>query len=85
MRLFRRLISPDTIARFLRLLFLGGTISCAIAADIFVAPNGDDRNVGNKENPIKTLPFAQKQARAFAGKEPVSVHLAPGIYYLNLS
>ena len=52
------------------------------AADIFVAPGGNDSNAGSAEAPVATLQAAQLKARALAGKEAVTVHVADGVYYL---
>ncbi len=52
------------------------------AADLYVAPDGADTNPGSRLGPLKTLPASQVAARAFSGKEPVTVHVADGTYYL---
>lgn len=52
------------------------------AADVFVSPNGDDANTGTKQSPLASLSAAKSAAAIFAGKEPVTVHLGDGTYYL---
>lgn len=63
------------------------SMACAIptfahAADLHVAPHGDDLNSGDATRPFATLAAARDAARAFVGREPVTVHVADGIYYL---
>jgi len=54
------------------------------AAELWVAPDGDDAAAGTKARPLKTLDAARRKVRAMPerGKEPVTVHLAGGTYYL---
>jgi hypothetical protein len=52
------------------------------AAEIYVAPDGDDANSGTREFPLQTLAAARDAVRPLAGKEPISVHVADGVYYL---
>ena len=52
------------------------------AADIFVSPNGKDTNPGTLAAPLQTLQAAQMAARKVAGREPVTVNLKEGVYYL---
>lgn len=57
-------------------------LGSAYAADIFVSPMGNDTNAGTKEAPLGSMAAAKDAAAKFAGKEPVTVHVADGIYYL---
>ena len=57
-------------------------VSALFAADIHVAPNGSDRNPGTTLQPLATLHATRDAARPFAGREAVTIHVAPGIYYL---
>ncbi len=57
-------------------------VSALFAADIHVAPNGSDRNPGTALKPLATLHAARDAARPSAGREAVTIHVAPGIYYL---
>ncbi|TWU44224.1 serine endoprotease [Novipirellula aureliae] len=68
----------------LALLFaLAGPIGSATdAADIYVAVTGSDTNRGTSDQPVASLAAAQKLARASAGSEAVTVHVADGVYYL---
>ena len=70
--------------RFLPILgcLLATLFSSAQAADIYVSPNGSDENSGSAETPVASLAAAQQKARAVAGKEAVTVHVADGVYYL---
>ena len=50
---------------------------------IYVSPTGDDTNDGSQTAPYKTIQKAIDATSAFAGKQPVSVQLHGGIYYLE--
>jgi hypothetical protein len=52
------------------------------AADLHVATSGSDRNPGTSAKPFATLAAARDAARAFAGREPVTINVADGVYYL---
>ena len=67
---------------FTSLVYL--TLSCGqlVAADLYVAVTGNDANPGTSAAPLKSLDVARKAARAFAGKESVTVFVADGVYYL---
>jgi hypothetical protein len=52
------------------------------AANLHVAPSGNDGNPGTRAAPFRTLAAARDAARRFAGKESVTVHVADGIHYL---
>lgn len=43
-----------------------------MAGDIFVATNGDDKNSGTKDAPVKTLERALELARALSKEEKVT-------------
>ncbi|HTI72015.1 MAG TPA: PDZ domain-containing protein [Candidatus Limnocylindria bacterium] len=53
------------------------------AADLYVGVEGQDANVGTKSSPFATLEAAQRAAQKVASREPVTVHVAPGVYYLS--
>ena len=57
-------------------------LSPVAAVDFYVASGGDDAGPGTPDKPFATLIHAQQVARAVAGKEPVTVNLRGGIYYL---
>uniref|UniRef100_UPI00356ABB4A right-handed parallel beta-helix repeat-containing protein n=1 Tax=Pontiella sp. TaxID=2837462 RepID=UPI00356ABB4A len=61
---------------------LSGAAGLAHAADLYVSPQGSDKNPGTQEQPVATFGHAVKRVRAAAGKAPVTVHFADGIYYL---
>ncbi|MDB2607084.1 peptide-binding protein, partial [Zobellia sp.] len=63
-------------------IILGSMFSTVYALDIYVSPNGSDSNRGTKNRPLATFVAAQKKARAFAGKESVTIYFADGVYYL---
>lgn len=52
------------------------------AAEIHVAPDGDDAHPGTPGKPLATVAAAQRTARLRAGREPVTVLLHAGTYYL---
>lgn len=62
------------------LLFLCPAL--AAAADLHISPAGRDDQAGTAAAPFATLAKARDAARAFAGKEAVTIHLADGTYYL---
>ena len=69
--------------KILHYLLLCLPMTCGLyAAGIYVAPSGKDQNPGSRTAPLKTLQAAQQKARLYAGKEPVTVHIADGTYYL---
>ena len=47
-----------------------------------VAPAGNDANPGTAAKPLATVAAAQRAARAFAGRKPVTVFLHAGTFYL---
>ena len=57
----------------------------AMAADYYVAPRGSDANPGTKDKPFASIARARDAVRAGgkAGKEPVTVFLGDGLYYLK--
>lgn len=62
-------------------------VSTAAAADLYVAPSGNDAGAGTKEAPFATLQRARdairQQKEAGLLKEPVTVWLAGGVYRLT--
>jgi len=54
----------------------------ARAAQVFVAPNGNDANPGTLDKPFASLQRAQQAARKVAGREAVAVMVRAGTYYL---
>ncbi len=52
------------------------------AAEFHVATSGNDANNGTASAPFRTLAAARDAARKLAGQEPVTVHVADGVYYL---
>src|SRR4051812_23133298 len=54
----------------------------ARAAEIHVAPMGRDDGGGTAAAPLRSLAAAQGAARKVAGREPVTVVLRGGVYYL---
>ena len=63
-------------------MIFGSMFSTMYALDIYVSPNGSDTNSGTKNSPFGTFIAAQQRARAFAGKERVTIYFADGVYYL---
>jgi hypothetical protein len=73
---------------------LSGWIVCALLflasaddsqADIYVHPQGSDRNIGSQSSPIATLREAQTRVRSLLESAPqaVAVRIAAGLYELN--
>ena len=58
-----------------------------MAAEVFVAPGGQDTNAGTQAAPLASLQKAQAVVRGLAarGREPVTVWLQPGTYYVGQS
>ncbi len=70
------------------LVTLGVVMACAsgaTAADVYVSPNGSDRNAGTKLSPFATVDRARAAVRRIARRsgEPIVVHIAPGRYRLT--
>jgi hypothetical protein len=55
----------------------------APTAKIFVAPDGQDTNLGTSESPLKTIEKAQESARAQRSGQNVTVFLRGGTYVLD--
>ena len=49
---------------------------------LYVSPDGSDANPGSQTKPVASLARARDLARAVAGKNAVTVHVADGVYYL---
>jgi hypothetical protein len=68
------------------LVFVGAIAPCALAADLYVAPNGSDANAGTSDRPLATLQGARDALR---GKpthtEPTTIHIRGGDYRLTQS
>src|SRR3954471_14584176 len=58
-------------------------MTAAAAADFYVASTGADINPGTVDKPFATIDHARQAARALAGKEPITVTVRAGIYYLS--
>ncbi|MCD6304123.1 MAG: PDZ domain-containing protein [Planctomycetes bacterium] len=56
----------------------------AAAADLWIAPGGDDANPGTQARPLKTIDGARLAVRrgSARGHEPITVHIQAGTYYL---
>ena len=52
------------------------------AVEIHVSPSGNDAQAGTQSAPLKTLAAARDAVRNRAGKEPVTIHVGDGVYYL---
>ncbi len=65
------------------LLGTAGLLSpVSVAVDLYVSPVGDDLHSGTRNRPLASLAAARERARAYCGKETVTVHVADGTYYL---
>ena len=80
----RRRTKQAGISR-LTAIVLAALLTPTMAADYYVSPQGDDQNPGTKDKPFATLGQAQDTIRSGreADREPVTVHLREGTYYLN--
>lgn len=72
---------PSLPNRLATTLFLLST-HVVLAAELHVAPTGSDTNSGTKSAPFQTFDAARNAAKKVAGREPVTVHVADGTYYL---
>lgn len=52
------------------------------AAEIYVSPAGQDDASGTAAAPLRTIAAAQQRVRKLAAREPVTVLLRSGVYYL---
>lgn len=59
-----------------------GSKPAAATANFYVSPSGNDANAGSRTDPVTTLARARDLVRPLAGKQPITVHVADGIYYL---
>ncbi|MDH3581505.1 MAG: PDZ domain-containing protein, partial [Hyphomicrobiales bacterium] len=64
---------------------LGAAESADLQERYFVDPSGSDANPGSLKKPFKTLAHAQAEVRANSrrGKQPLTVYLREGTYYLD--
>jgi len=58
-------------------------LSTVWGQNIFISPEGNDKNPGTKTSPIKSINKVQELVRSKAGKQEVQVIFADGIYYLH--
>jgi len=71
-----------------RAMVLGLLVVIAVgptrAADVFVAPGGNDKNPGTADKPLATLSCAMDQVKASQARKanPINVVLRGGVYYL---
>lgn len=70
---------------FTSTMFISGLLiaNSTMAADYYVAPNGNDTNAGTAAQPFATIAKARDAARAVPG--PNSILLAPGRYFNETS
>ncbi len=79
----------NNIMKALIIIFFAIFISIANAAEIWVSPNGNDKNPGTKTQPLATLLMAQRKARELrrlndpSAKEGITIILKGGKYRLN--
>jgi hypothetical protein len=61
-----------------RLVLLGWFVAASVhAADIYVAPNGNDSNPGTKDQPFGTLERARDEVRALIRHGPLKKRASP--------
>ena len=73
------------VVRVVFLAFLLAGIGSARAAEYYVALNGSDSGPGTRDRPWASLAHAQTALRQSGklGKEPMTVYVWPGTYYLS--
>jgi hypothetical protein len=71
-------MKPSSISLGLAMAFA----SRALAATLFVAPQGEDANPGTQSRPLRTFAVAQEKARRLRARSPVTVWFRGGTYYL---
>ena len=77
--------------RTFKIISTGALMLCATSsvqsAELFVSPNGKDSNSGSKQQPLQTLAEAKQRVSKSGklGKEPITISLLPGTYYLKES
>ena len=59
------------------------SLTHTFAKEIYVSPSGRANASGTMSDPLRTIKTAQFMARDFVGKEPVTIYLKEGIYYLD--
>ena len=69
--------------RFCLLILAALTTQIVHGGEFYVSPSGDDGNPGTLAKPFVTLSRAQQAVRKLAGREPVTVLLRAGTYYLS--
>jgi hypothetical protein len=79
----KRLSTFPGIALACAAFLLMARIPLAAGIELHVAPNGDDSRPGTVQQPVKTLEAARNLARKQAGKVPVTIVCADGVYYLD--
>jgi hypothetical protein len=67
----------------LALLLFAVTVNTAFGKEFFVESGGSDTYPGTMARPFATIHRAQQAARDVAGKQPVTVNLRGGTYYLG--
>ena len=67
------------------IIFLALTICNVSAYEFAVSTNGDDNNPGSRDEPFATLARAREAVREYPrrGKEPVTITVGGGTYYLD--
>ena len=75
--------SMIAIRSFAALVLACMLVPAALALDIHVSPTGSDTQLGTLFAPVRTLEAARKLARSHAGREPVTITMADGTYYLD--
>jgi hypothetical protein len=64
------------------ILSLGFHATSWAAIEIYVSPSGNNQHAGSRGAPLKTLAAARDAVRNRVGKEPVTIHVEDGVYYL---
>jgi len=66
---------------FVLFMFMQTVVFAQGAKDIFINVNtGNDKNVGTKESPLKSLSEAAKKVNNLEGKGAITIYLSKGVY-----
>jgi hypothetical protein len=68
--------------KFFIMLLATMQLSAVWGQNIFISPEGNDKNPGTKTSPIKSIDKVQELVRSKSAKQDIQVIFADGIYYL---
>lgn len=73
------------IKKLLFIVFFLFVTFASVCADvvIYISPNGNDSNLGDKDTPVRSIHKAQKMALPYYGKKKIHFVLMDGVHYLD--